>query len=150
MKTQYHALLMAFSALLSGSVLAQETSLESRILKLDAALFDAFNARDISRFKDYLHEDLEFYHDKSGKTGKAKTLASLMDLAKQGGDLTRTLVEDSVEVYPVPDYGAIQTGLHTFCHTERGKADCGTFKFLHLWQKTDAGWQITRVMSYDH
>ena len=53
-------------------------------------------------------------------------------------------------MYPLPGYGAIEIGTHEFCHEENGKTDCGTFKFLHVWQKQDGKWQVTRVMSYDH
>lgn len=45
------------------------------------------------------------------------------------------LVPGSMEVYPIKDYGAIETGLHRFCHEDNGKQDCGTFKFLPAWQK---------------
>lgn len=64
--------------------------------------------------------------------------------------MTRTLVEGSLEVYPVKDYGAIQIGSHTFCHMENGQEDCGTFKFVHLWRKENDSWKLTRVISYGH
>ena len=63
----------------------------------------------------------------------------------------RVLVAGSMEVYPVKDYGAIQTGLHQFCRLDNGALkDCGTFKFLHIWKRTATGWKISRVISYNH
>jgi hypothetical protein len=28
--------------------------------------------------------------------------------------------------------------------------DCGVFKFIHTWKKTDKGWKVTRIISVDH
>ena len=58
--------------------------------------------------------------------------------------------KETLEVYPIKDYGAIETGTHRFCHTEEGKEICGTFKFLHIWQKEGTTWKVTRVVSYGH
>ncbi|HEX5791791.1 MAG TPA: hypothetical protein VFY01_00850, partial [Rheinheimera sp.] len=66
------------------------------------------------------------------------------------GDLTRELVAGSTEVYPIKDFGAIQTGQHRFCHTENAKPDCNVFKFLHIWKQQNARWTVVRVVSYDH
>jgi hypothetical protein len=64
--------------------------------------------------------------------------------------LTRHLVKGSLEVYPIKNYGAIETGSHTFCHSENGKSDCGTFKFVHIWELQNGRWKITRIITYDH
>ena len=64
--------------------------------------------------------------------------------------LTRQLVQGSLEVYPIKDYGAIEIGTHQFRHIENGKEEIGTFKFLMIWKKTDNLWKISRVISYDH
>ncbi|MDW7694560.1 family 43 glycosylhydrolase [Flammeovirgaceae bacterium SG7u.111] len=33
---------------------------------------------------------------------------------------------------------------------EKGKMDCGTFKFVHIWKKVGETWELTRVVSYGH
>jgi hypothetical protein len=66
------------------------------------------------------------------------------------GDIRRELVPGSMHAYPLPGYGALQTGAHRFCHTENGKQDCGVFEFSMIWQKKDDQWRITRVISYGH
>ena len=76
--------------------------------------------------------------------------AGFRTTAKQNNQLKRELVKGSLEVYPIPGYGAMEIGAHTFCHIENGKQECGTFKFVHIWQKNKEGWQITRVVSYGH
>ena len=133
-----------------GSQPKQPDSLYQEIVRLDSVAFDAFNRRDIETFKNLFAEDLEFYHDKGGLTNLEYTINSMKEVAKRNDGLRRDLVKGSMEVYPIPGYGAMQMGAHTFCHTENGKLDCGTFKFAHVWKKGDKGWKITRVISYGH
>lgn len=140
-----------------GSVNAQSkddtsatTDLYNEIKLQDSLLFAAFNTRDIEGFKNYFSQGLEFYHDKGGLTGYEKTVNNLKTTAQENNQLRRELVKGSLEVFPIPGYGAIEIGSHQFCHTENGKLDCGTFKFVHVWQKKDGQWKITRVVSYGH
>lgn len=120
------------------------------IARLDSITFAAFNNRDLKGFEQYFSKDLEFYHDKGGLTGYQHTIDFLKRLADEKSDLRRDLVKSSLEVYPVPGYGAIQIGSHLFTHTENEKTITGTFRFMNLWQEKDGKWQITRVISYDH
>ena len=124
--------------------------LSDEILKMDSILFNAFNKRDTSLFKEFFTKDLEFYHDKGGLTGFDHTINFMRSTAQGGTDLRRELVKGTNEVYPIPNYGAMQIGTHRFCHTENGKQECGTFKFVHIWQYKDNKWKISRVVSYDH
>lgn len=117
---------------------------------MDSILFNAFNTRNIDLFKALFTPDLEFYHDKSGLTGYEHTINFIKTTAQSADQLKRELVKGSVEVYPIPGYGAIQTGEHIFCHKENGKQDCGRFKFVHIWKKENGDWKISRVVSYDH
>lgn len=124
--------------------------LTSEILHMDSLMFNAFNSRDVETMKNLFDKDLEFYHDISGMMNYEKNMAATKETFAAGTDLHRELVAGSTEVYPIKDYGAMQMGEHTFCHTENGKPDCGTFKFVHIWKKTPDGWKITRVISYGH
>ena len=49
-------------------------------------------------------------------------------------------LKTALDVYPIKDYGAIETGTHRFCHTDEEEEICGTFKFLHIWQKEGTAW----------
>ncbi|MBP9102679.1 MAG: nuclear transport factor 2 family protein [Chitinophagaceae bacterium] len=129
---------------------ATTTDLYNEIKLQDSLLFAAFNTRDIETFKNYFSEDLEFFHDIGGLTGYDVTINFLKTTAQQKSDLKRELVKGSLEVFPIPGYGAMEIGSHQFCHTENGKDDCGTFKFVQIWQKKDDQWKITRVVSYGH
>jgi hypothetical protein len=125
-------------------------SLYNEIAHMDSVVFNAFNARDIEKFKSLFTENLEFYHDKGGLTNYENTINFMKEAAKNNNGLRRDLVKGSLEVYPVPGYGAMEIGEHKFCHLENGKQDCGTFKFVHIWEKKNGNWKISRVVSYDH
>jgi len=120
------------------------------ILHMDSVLFNAFNSQDIDKIKTMFTEDLEFYHDKGGLSSYQENMVAFKNIFNQNNGLNRKLVPGSMEVYPIKEYGAVQTGMHRFCHMENGREDCGTFKFVHLWQKKDSAWKITRIISYDH
>ena len=124
-------------------------SLYKEIAHLDSTLFNAFNKRDIEKFKSFFTEDLEFFHDKGGLTNYDHTINFMKEVAKNNNGLRRDLV-GALEVYPIPGYGAMEIGSHRFCHLENGKQDCGTFKFVHIWQKRNDEWKISRIISYDH
>lgn len=144
------SILLASTLLCQQSVLAAEPSLQETILQLDKQLFDAFNQRDIETSKALLDKNVEFYHDTGGLADYEQTIANLTRLFANAGDLTRELVPGSTEVYPIKDFGAIQTGQHRFCHTENSKPDCGVFKFLHVWKLQQERWTVVRVVSYGH
>lgn len=128
----------------------EKDSLYNEIARMDSVVFNAFNIRDIEKFKSLFAENLEFYHDKGGLTNYEHTINFMKEVAKNNNGLRRDLVKGSLEVYPIPGYGAMEIGEHKFCHLENGKQDCGTFKFVHIWQKKNGEWKITRVVSYDH
>jgi Domain of unknown function (DUF4440) len=116
----------------------------------DSALFRAFNAHDLETLKTFFTGDLEFYHDKSGLTNYDQTNENFRKMFDQNNGIKRELLPNSLEVYPIKDYGAMEIGEHQFCHVENGKNDCGTFPFIILWQNQGGDWKVTRVISYNH
>ncbi len=126
------------------------TALYKEIAHMDSVLFDAFNAHDVEKLKTLFTEDLEFYHDKGGLTRYEQNMNSFKENFARASDIHRELIAGSMEVYPIKDYGAVEIAAHRFCHLENGKDVCGTFKFVHVWQKKDGNWKISRVVSYDH
>jgi hypothetical protein len=147
------AMLLGLSAIVNGQAAQDSLSkqdLFKEIIRMDSILFTAFNQREIAKFGSLFTNDLEFYHDKGGLTGYAHTMNFMSETAKNDNGLRRELVKASVEVYAIPGYGAMQIGEHSFCHPENGKQHCGTFKFVHIWKKSNGDWKISRVVSYDH
>jgi len=93
-------------------------------------------------------DDLEFYHDQSGlSVGKAPFLAAI----KQNicGKVQRTLLEKTLEVYPLKGYGAVEIGVHRFHHPNE-PANIGDAKFVNIWHNDNGVWKVTRVISYEH
>jgi hypothetical protein len=137
-----------------GGVMGQNKkagdTLYAQIAHMDSVVFNAFNNRDTTAFKKLFTEDLEFYHDKGGLTGYKETIDFMRSTANNNNGLRRDLVPGTLEVYPIPNYGAMEIGSHSFCHQENGKQDCGTFKFVHIWKQIGNDWKITRVVSYGH
>ncbi|AZA77213.1 nuclear transport factor 2 family protein [Chryseobacterium sp. G0186] len=125
--------------------------LYNTIMKKDSILFDAANSGNIEKLKTFFTEDLEFFHDVGGLANYKETIDNFSRIAKNYAYTRRVLVPESTEVYPIKDYGAIQTGVHQFCRLENGSLiNCGTFKFVHVWKQTPDGWKISRVVSYGH
>jgi hypothetical protein len=143
-------LLLASFVLKAQSQKHIDTALFNTIYKQDSLLFTAFNEKNITLFASFLDSSLEFFHDKGGLTDKTYSINSLKNVAVNVPDLKRTLLKETMEVYPIPNFGAVQIAQHRFCHMENGKMDCGMFKFIHVWKKTDVGWKVTRIISVDH
>jgi len=126
------------------------SELQVEIARMDSILFAAFNARDLAKLQTFFAPDLEFYQDNEGLENYAETMKDFREMLRQPSQIRRMLVPGSLEVYPIKNYGAIEVGSHRFCHTENGKTECGTFKFLHVWRKTGTSWQLSRIVSYAH
>lgn len=127
--------------------------LYDQVVALDAGLFDAYNRCDIDRVGTFFSEDLEFYHEKGGLTVTRDASLAVMRKNLCPGDgyrVRRELVAASMEVRPIKDYGAVQTGEHRFYLTQKGRKEAldGVCKFVMLWRKTEGGWKASRVVSY--
>lgn len=160
---KYSSAILSFliSGIVIGPVKAQSShavemtlKLEDEILYMDSLFWQSYNACDIDKFKTFLTDDLEFYHDKGGLT---TTLATFMESIESGlcGNenwrLRREVVEGSVKVFPVPDYGAIISGEHLFYIVENSTERLdGLATFVHVWQYKNGEWKMSRVLSYDH
>lgn len=127
---------------------AQPDPLFKTIQSLDAKLFDAYNHCDLTTLGAMVSGDLEFYHDQTGlSVGKEPFLTAI----KQNicGKVQRELLPDTLEVYPLKGYGAVEIGIHRFHHPQNPE-NVGDAKFIMLWQNKDGVWRVTRVISYDH
>jgi hypothetical protein len=128
------------------------TPLYNTIAQLDSAMFDAFNNRDISVLQSFLSEDLEFYHDFGGVTNYTQNIDAFKKTFASDRKLRRVLVSGSIEVNPIKDFGAVQTGVHRFYVTEKGQKEklSSEAKFVNLWQNRNGAWKITKIISYGH
>lgn len=123
-----------------------DQDLHNAIVELDKKFFNAYNTCDISVHEELISEDLEFYHDLGGlATSKAQILQALKD--NICNKVKRELIEGTIEVYPIPGYGAIQMGWHQFLNSEEPNAESRPSKFVTIWKQDGNLWQITRVIS---
>ena len=137
----------------SGDNSATSGPLFEELARMDSLAFDAsFVSCNAEVANAIFADDVEFYHDVSGAQFGEEVRENTRRLTescpgRQG--ITRVLVDGSLEVYPIRDYGAVQTGTHRF--VERGAPTSTVAKFVHLWQRQDDGqWTLTRVLSFDH
>jgi len=141
-------LALTMPAAAQANPLSPQDPLYKAVASADAAVFGAANRCDLETFGKYFTDDLEFYHDKTGlSVGKAdliqKTRSNIC------GKMVRELVPESLVVYPLPGFGAIEIGTHRFLHPGEPN-NIGQAQFLHVWQLKDGQWRISRVISYDH
>jgi len=134
--------------------------LYEEILAADAEFFKAFfDTCDIETVRRYVTDDFEMFHDKGGRvsTSGADFVKSAQDKCKrqeEGVDFlsARRLVPETMKVYPLNNYGAIQTGTHRFYAIQKGKPDrlTETSQFTQVWKEENGRWRLARVLSYDH
>jgi hypothetical protein len=145
-------LLAAALAFQPGILWAREApddpALTQTIAALDTKVFDAYNHCDLAAFGGYFSPTVEFYHDKGGATfDRATVIANTKKYIC--GKVHRDLLPATLHIYPIRDFGAIEEGEHRFCEIATGNCD-GIAKFLIVWKRSGADWQITRVLSYGH
>lgn len=122
-----------------------DRELYNTVVALDKRFFEAYNTCDMETQNELMSEDIEFFHDKGGlATSKSQIMESLKN--NICGKVTRTLIEGSVEVYPIAGYGAVQMGEHKFFNNQEPNAKSIPSKFVTIWKNTNGNWQITRVI----
>src|SRR5207237_2808902 len=101
------------------------------IQSLDTKLFDAYNHCDLTTLGAMVSDDLEFYHDQTGlSVGKGPFLAAIRQ--NICGKVERALLRDTLEVYPLKGYGAVEIGVHRFPHPGHPEDGAGAAKMVPL------------------
>ena len=130
----------------------KKTALYDTIVQMDSLLFAAFNTQNLDQLMSMFSEDLEFYHDLGGATNYQQNLEAFRKNFEGSRRIRRELVPGSVIVDSIKGYGAVQTGEHLFYGKEPAQDEklSGEAKFVHLWERKDGKWKITRIISYAH
>lgn len=122
-------------------------ALYDTVLAQDQRLFGAFNTCDLKTLGEMVTDDLQFFHDQDGlSVGRAPFLQAVSN--NVCGKFTRSLEPGSVEVWRMPNYGAIEIGVHRFHHLD-GSPD-GLGKFMIVWKESGGHWVMAQSFSYDH
>lgn len=124
---------------------AESKELYDTIVRLDSILFEAYNTCKPEVFEKLFSENIEFYHDRGGLTTSKRDLINSLK-NNICGKVTRELLKGSIEVYPIPGYGAVQFGYHCF-HNLVENSTSRNSKFVHTWKRENGEWKITRVIS---
>jgi ketosteroid isomerase-like protein len=125
---------------------SQDADLYRTIVKLDSTFFHAYNNCDLEKQAQFYADTIEFFHDKSGlDTSKQRILASTKKYVC--GKVTRELVPGSIEVSPLPGYGAVEIGMHSFHNNQEKNSKPKPSRFIIIWKQDQRGWQITKVIS---
>ena len=153
-------ILAAVQAAATPPALPQGPALTEAIRARDAALFAlVFEACAPDRLRAMVTPDFEMYHDRDGVVATSAE-AFVSDYARSCTERQapnawrsrRELVAATLNVHPVPNYGAIEDGEHVF-YERRGDGPerlVGRARFTQAWQLAADGWRLARVFSYAH
>ncbi|PCI31277.1 MAG: DUF4440 domain-containing protein [Flavobacteriaceae bacterium] len=113
---------------------------------MDKEFFDAYNNCNLEKQTDIYSDDIEFFHDKGGLMTSKKDIIDGTEL-NICGKVTRTLIKESVEVYPINNFGAVQIGYHKFYNNQDPEAESIPVKFIIIWHHKNGKWKINKVIS---
>jgi len=144
---------------LATAVVGADT-LRQEIEAADRAFFDAvFESCDPEAVGRMVTEDFEFFHDKWGQIAKSRSefvaaIRGSCERQRAGTDFKarRELLVATHAIYPMKNYGALQSGIHAFFRVGPDKSLTPTeyARFTHLWKQESGRWLLARVISYDH
>jgi len=155
--TMKHKHLLPILLLLTTTLSAQDNNNE--VLRLDSLFWEAYNRCDVPLMMSLFTEDIEFYHDKGGPTLGLTAFTQSVEKGLCGDPnfrLRREAISGTVKVFPMynqgVEYGTVLSGEHVFYIILNGGTPIldGHARFTNFWRKTEKGWKMSRVLSYDH
>lgn len=144
--------ILSFTGCSSGKMVSEVKSyrpvnveLFNSITRMDSIFWKAYNTCDIELQAEIYSENIEFFHDQMGLITSKKII---LDATRNNicGKITRELVKGSVEVYPIPNFGAVQTGMHKFRNAQENW-NSEELKFIIVWEQKQNSWKIAKVIS---
>jgi hypothetical protein len=139
----------------------ERPALEQAIARRDTEFFRLFfEGCDPARLRTMVTDDLEMYHDKDGFVwhGADEAVAGYAKRCTEqkkpdAWRSRRELVPGTVQIDPVPGFGAMETGEHVF-YERRGNGPeklVGRARFAQVWALApDGQWRLARILSYAH
>lgn len=143
---------------LAATPVTAET-LDQQIRQADAQLFvAAFDDCNADKAAAMTTEDLEFFHDKAGKSASSRddfrrSVAALCESNRANHThLRRERMDGTLQVFPLHDDRALEIGDHRFHQRDAKGVErwTGQARFIHVWRRVDGRWLAERVISYDH
>lgn len=140
--------------------LPEGAALTETIAARDAEFFElVFEGCDVERLATMLTPDFEMYHDRGGVV--ASDAASFLAVYRRNCEERRApdawrsrreLLRPTLNVHPVPGFGAIEDGEHRFYERQGDGPErlAGHARFTQVWKLSPDGWRLSRVFSYAH
>lgn len=138
----------------------QGEDLTEAISSSDAAFFALFfEGCDPAALATMVTDDFEFFDDRGGRvvTDGASFVAMYRTqcetrLAPDSWRSRREVVLETLGIYPINSYGAVETGEHFFYERQGNGPETrvGRALFSQMWKLEDGHWKLARVFSYDH
>ena len=131
-------------------------AVEREVRQADEAFWSAFNRCDAAAMASRFAGDAEFYHDKTGLTTTRAGVTASMTAGPCGDQAKKRLRREPISGasrYDMLAGGyALLSGQHRFyvAMDGRPKQHDSIARYIELWQKSPAGWQMRRIVSYDH
>jgi len=131
----------------------KQAELSTTISSLDRDFFEAYNKCELSKIEAMFTSDIEFYHEKRGQLTSRQSVMEVFSknlCGDKNNRVRRELVEGTLQVYAIDNYGALEVGEHRFYLTRAGQKEKldGIGRFANLWQLKDGEWRMSRVFSY--
>ena len=152
--------LMAAQPAAAEVTLPTGEALTAALAARDAEFFALlFEGCDPEALGSMLTPDFEMYHDRGGVVARtaAEFLAGYRESCtdRQAPDAWRSrreLVAATLNVHPVPGFGAIEEGEHDFYERQGNGPErlAGHARFTQLWRLDGGAWKLARVFSYAH
>lgn len=136
----------------------QVSELFKTIARMDSLMFStAQKDCDLETYEYFLAEDFEYFHDKAGFTeSKEKEMADMAifcgEEQRARQPLRRELIKNTLKVYPMDNYGALEFCDHVFYLQINDGTEkiIGSGKMTALWKFIGKEWKVARIISYDH
>lgn len=141
-----YLLMLSAPMIINGQFQAPDPELQAEIMAMDKKYFDAYNECDLKTQRAMYTEDMEFYHDQGGLQTDMDALIESIE-RNICGKVTRELVPGSLEVYPIPNHGAVALGYHKFLNAEEPDAESLPSRFITIWKKEEGQWKMSRIVS---
>src|SRR5580700_1726333 len=113
------------------------------IARMEEILAMAVNESKTEKLDKLLAPDFVFYSDVAGLVRRSEILGSEHVDSRSLGVYDRMRYRTSLTVLPLPGFGALAVGSHTFA--DRSSE---TQNFIHIWAKQDDHWRLAKAIGY--
>jgi hypothetical protein len=123
----------------------ESKALHDTIARMDSIFFDAYNSCKMDVVESLISDSMEFYHDRGGlSTSKKDIVVAIKNNICH--KVRREVLKGSIEVYNIPNFGAVEMGAHRF-HNLVEKSTSRFAKFVLIWHRENGQWKLYRIIS---